>query len=363
MGILSLYLFYLIAKRFISERHALFATALLSFDVIFFVHSSIFVLDMPSICFGLMGTYLYLGKRYKLSAVALGISFLMYLVGLGFFLAISIYHIATHLRRTYDPSRLVEPRARYLKTNFKKTATFLIVLLLVGGGGLWLYDLAYRPAFTTSTTISININLVLDEAGVPVTTITSTQTIANTTPLTNPIENMMYYVGYFGRMGMVLNFSASTLHPPWDWVLPVGNSLNAPHYYTLAVTANGTTKALIDWRSQVTPFVEYFCLPIVGVALFNVARKKDKTKLGLFLLCWISGTYVPFLIDQIRIFPHMTNFNYYILPTIPAFALGIPYFWETLVKHPKARDAIILLQLLLTIVFFLYYFPVTLIRT
>jgi hypothetical protein len=108
--------------------------------------------------------------------------------------------------------------------------------------------------------------------------------------------------------------------------------------------------------------VEYFLIPIVAIALFNVVRKKDTGKLGLFLLSWIIATYIPFLLLGIIAYPHWTNFNYYMLDTIPACALGIPYCWSFIIKEEKWRDACMFIQLLLTIGFFIYFFPVILVR-
>ena len=59
MSTATLYVFYLIANRFMSKKYALFATAFLSFDVMFFVNGSIFILDPPAILFGLLGIELY----------------------------------------------------------------------------------------------------------------------------------------------------------------------------------------------------------------------------------------------------------------------------------------------------------------
>ncbi len=76
-SVASLYVFYLIATRFFSKNYALLATAFLSFDVMYFVNGSIFILDFPAIFFGLLGIELYFAKRYKWSAASFGVSFLM----------------------------------------------------------------------------------------------------------------------------------------------------------------------------------------------------------------------------------------------------------------------------------------------
>ncbi|HYB92839.1 MAG TPA: glycosyltransferase family 39 protein, partial [archaeon] len=272
-GIVSLYAFYLIAKHFMNERYALFATAMLSFDVIFFIHGSIFVLDMPSICFGLIGIYLYLIKKYSWSAVSFGISFLMYAVGLLFLGVVIIYHIITH--QTFNEFKN--------KLNQKKLTVFLLVLLLISGGGLWIYDIVYKPTSGTIVYVSVGINKIVDKNGNPVTTQTITQSITKGIVLTNPIENLAFSLNYFATLSPNLNTSAAQYRPPWDWILPIGNSLNPPHYLTVVVTSGAFSQITIDWVSQITPFVEYFLIPIVIIAIIRINRAKYDDKTGPFL--------------------------------------------------------------------------------
>jgi predicted membrane-bound dolichyl-phosphate-mannose-protein mannosyltransferase len=330
MAVASLYVFYLIAKRFMSERYALFATAILSFDVIFFVHGSIFVLDIPAILFGLIGIELYFAKKYSWSAFSFGISFLMKEMGLLFLLAILIYHVATHLKLQQFKN----------KVNLKKTATFLIVLLLISGGALWLYDIIYSPPYPLGI-----------ENGHTIILSTTNQS------MTNPIENLLV-MWYALRTSPAMNPGVgSQYRPPWSWVLPIGNSLNPEHYYT----ATG-----IDWVSEVTPFVEYFLLPIVAVALFIIVRKKGRDKLAILLMSWICACYIPLLLIGI-IIRNWTYENFYIIYTIPALALGIPYVWSNLIKSSnlvKSEEkvkAILFIQLVSTLIWLLYFFPIPLI--
>lgn len=356
MCLISLYIFYRIAQRFMPENYALLATAFLSFDIIYFIHGSIFVLNMPAIMFGLLGIERYLAKSYKWSAVAFGISFLMYEVELLFLGAILIYHVATQLKGAYDSSK-THSKSYFRNINLKKFTTFLIVLLLVGGGGLWLYDAVYKP--TSGATIYENV--IVDQDGIPITTETITNyTGANV--ITNPVQHIQFMWNYFSSLAPVLATPASDYRPPWDWILPTGNSLNPPHYFTISITENEISHTIIDWQSQITPFVEYFLIPIVAIALFNIIKKKDEKKLGLFLLSWIIATYIPFLLLGIIAYPHWTNFNYYVLPTIPACALGIPYFWASIPMSDRSRKYCLFIHLILTIAFFIYFFPVVLIR-
>jgi len=306
MGIASLYVFYRIAKRFMSERYALFATAMLSFDVIYFIHGSIFVLDMPAILFGLMGMELYFAKKYEWSALSFGTSFLMKELGLFFLAAISIYHIATHLKLQEFKSKL----------NLRKFAVFLVVLLLIGGGGLWVYDIIFKP--TTGTTIyqSISAMVIVDQNGNPITTQTQIQNVTKANAITNPVEHVKFSWDYFSALAPAIVTPESQFRPPWSWTMPIG--------------------------------------------VFNIVIKKDENKLGVLLVGWITVSYVPWLL--MGLFVQRMTFNYYILYTIPAFALGIPYFWSKFGLSENYRTIAMLLHLLFTIVFFFYFFPVMIVR-
>ena len=380
----SLYVFYLIAKRFMNEKYALFGVAMLSFDVVFFVHGSLYYIDMPSILLGLTGMELYFAKRYNWSAFSFGLSFLMKTFGLLFLAAILIYHVATHL----EPGRFrnkVKERRTKRKKNLKKFLTFLAILILVAGGGLWLYDAVYNPTTNlVSQPVTISQIIVVNQQGNPVTTYAYTY-VFNTTkgaPITNPIQNVMLFSPNPTR-GFWSTATTSAI-TPWDWILPLdySHSLLPVHYYYSALTANGTVTGgggvglgningqvyppgslLIDWQLEITPFIEYFFIPILLVSLFNIVRKKDENKLAVFLLSWMTAGYCPFLLAGILI-PHWTtiwHYNY-LLYTILPLALGIPYFWLKVIKSPEIRGAVMLTHLALTVVFFLYFFPVPLFR-
>jgi 4-amino-4-deoxy-L-arabinose transferase-like glycosyltransferase len=367
----SLYVFYRIAKRFVNERYALFATALLSFDVVFFVHGSLFYLDMPAIFFGLIGTELYLAKRYYWSAFSFGIAFLMKELGLLFLVAVLIYHIATHLGLGQFGK----------KADFKKLLAFLVILLLVAGGGLWLYDAIYRPTSNlVSQPVTIAVQQVVDQNGNPIRTI-RTILINNSTrgkPITNAIQHALFILNTESGIKNTIPGRGA-----WSWILPIDNSLLPVHYYYAATDVNGRTitgngvgwwningavyppgSVSVDWQVEITPFVEYFLIPIVIAALFNIVRRRDESRIGVLLLSWLTATYVPFLLISI-LRPQMpTAFSFnWICYSTPALALGIPYVWQTLIRnHPAIREIVMAIQLVSTVIFFLFFFPIPLFR-
>ncbi|NIU00214.1 MAG: phospholipid carrier-dependent glycosyltransferase, partial [Nitrosopumilaceae archaeon] len=92
-GMLTLLVFFKIISRLTSEKNAILATAILSFDTIFFVHSSLFLRDIPVMFFGLFSFYMYQRKSYYFAAVVLGFSLLIKETAVFFLILITIYRI------------------------------------------------------------------------------------------------------------------------------------------------------------------------------------------------------------------------------------------------------------------------------
>ncbi len=354
MGAISIYVFYLIAKRFMPDKWALVASSFLLFDVIFFVHSSIYVLDMPSILFGLLGIHLYLSKNYKWSALSFGVSFLMKELALFFLGAILFYHLFTSVK------------GKISRTSLKKLGVFTLVLVVVAGGGLWMYDLAYKPSSATQVVVSQYNQVVVDQNGNPLTTITSMNNVTKGTPITNPVAHLTFALNYFKGLVPAIVTPDKDLRQPWSWVLPIGDVFNSPHYLTTAVTTTAgsvsVTRTLIDWVSQVNPFVEYMLFPIIFLGIINwlMNRRNEDDRLMILSVSWMLTAYMPWLF--LGLFVQRMTFNYYILYTIPAIALGIPYFWRSMPVPDKYKYILVGVHLLLTATFFLGFYPVNLMR-
>jgi 4-amino-4-deoxy-L-arabinose transferase-like glycosyltransferase len=350
----SLYVFYLIAKRFVNERYALFATAMLSFDVIFFVHGTLAYLDMPTVLFGLVGIELYFAKRYNWSAVSFGISLLMKELGLLLLMPIPIYHLVKYLR-----VKQFKKKGKG-KGNVKKFMTFLMILLLVAGGGLWLYEIVFRPTSNlVAQPVTVMHVVVVDQNGNPIG-YHDNLIIYNSTKgyaITNPIQYAMFLVHLqtaSGTSGFRQPLYFIGFKPVWSWIMPVGDSLVPVHYYG---------DSTVDWQVVITPFVEYFFIPILIVSLFNIARKKDERGVAVLLLSWMTIGYGPWMLVGI-IAPRWSTYwdNHFLLYFMPAVALGIPYLWQTLIRNRGVRETVMVIQLALTIVFLLFFFPIPLFR-
>jgi 4-amino-4-deoxy-L-arabinose transferase-like glycosyltransferase len=75
-GTLSIAIVYLITRRLRDEKTALIAAFLMSFESLWFTHSSIALLDVIAIFFALLGVYLFVCGRKIPAGIALGIGML-----------------------------------------------------------------------------------------------------------------------------------------------------------------------------------------------------------------------------------------------------------------------------------------------
>jgi hypothetical protein len=350
-SIASTYLVYLIAKEFFDEQASLFATAFIMFDIIWFIHGNIFMLEPPSIAFGLLFTYLYLKKRYVLSAIPFSIACLANEKTLFFMFNVVIYHIWTTLNSD-EPGTILK---KITQADLMKFSRFCLIFLLLGVGGLGLFDLIMPPSKGGHESVLINHVEYQDQDGNPVRTETVTTTKVSDILIRNPISHAFWMLEYYTTINKDFDPGTQDFRPPWNWVTPVGNSIsvfNHAKYFVTSVSAGDKSYKPINYRAQTPIFIWYMTLPILAMAIYT------RTNEAKFLGSWILGSFFPWLIKDI-IQQNMT-FNHYFQYTIPAICLGIPWFWKQVSEEHWKKIAAI--HLLLTAVFFIWFFPVGLIR-
>jgi len=384
MGTASIWVMYKLASRFFSKKYALFAASFLLFDIMFFIHGTIFVLDVPQILFSLCSFDLYFQKKYKWSALAMGISVLMKETGLLFLGGLAFYHLVTHLRRQHVS-----------KLSFRTFGVFSLVLLLVVGGGMWTYDGIFKPVKGIIILTNEHHIIITDPNGTVISTSTTIDNITSSSVITNPIEHLIFAYQY--QTGLGINEPWRAYQFPWNWILPV-DPLDHPIYLMVTVTAGSVSRTIIAWHAQGTIPIWYAFWLVVPMAILTVAKsfsspftveisvsKPGKRKhrgkqaepeaeevkkegiletfhhrLDLFLLSWVGFTYLPWV--ALGLAMRKIGFNYYMIYTVPALCLGIPFFWQKLNISDRAKTIGITVHLLVTILFFLYFFPVPLFR-
>lgn len=351
VGTLAVWLTYELARQFFSKSRALFAASMLAFENLFFVHTSLLLLDGPPILFALAGFLAYFKRRYYLSAVAFGLCILSKETGAFFLLALGLYHLWAHSKKVSSTG---------LWTGFRRIATFLLIVLLVVSVPLEGYDLAYNPH--VSATVVIEPTAVVN----PNTNVTTTTTYTTTSYaglVTNPFENYLFYFAYQSSFKGCGSVDAWNCYP-WSWILPF-NVGPLPYYVTgktvSAIAANGTivkstVRGAIEWVGMGNLVVWYSIWLVVPVLVWKSIKRKAGSADAL-VGCLIAGTYLPLF--YISLVSGRVEYAFYFIDTDVGLALGIPTV-VSFISGTRTRVEWLLTAawLVAAVVFFLAYFPV-----
>ena len=335
-GLLSLLVFNRILCRFTSEKNALLATTILSFDTIFFVHSTLFLRDIPLMFFGLFSFYLYLKKRYYLCALSLGFAFLLKETAIFFLIFTAIYHFGV---------------TKPWKGNTKNVKTVGIFLGIVSAAfllPLWIYDIVYNPIIYEPMFPTVKSPDGRDVGiGYPKVRVMESRGYVQQNPvgvITNPIEHLGIFLneGYLtSEVYNVKNWNTVHTNFPWGWVIPLppperGNSLGWVSEKPFEETYEGILhkgKVFgIKWRGD--PNLSLWIVGFwssVALILYSAIKRQNRTM--LFLGSGIVSTYVPYLFLSLS---GRIMFPYYFILTIPFVSLGIVLTLD-LIKNEKAR--------------------------
>ncbi len=349
IGVLSVWAMYELAKVFFSREKALFAASMLAFENIFFVHTSLLLLDGPPILFGLLAFLAYFKGHKYLSAIAFGLCILSKETGVFFLIAFALYH--------FWASR----RAKSLNLrSWRKILAFIAIVVFVVGIPLWTYDSAYLPY--TSSTVYVQPVVIVDPA-TKVTTTTTQTTTAHSNYVTNPVQNLEYYFTYQSSLVGCGQVSAWNCYP-WRWILPF--NVSPLQYFVNTVTVkttlpNGTVTSEvqyhpIDWQGMGNLVVWYSIWLIVPVVGWKLIRSKAG-EADVLAATLMAATYLPLF--YISLVSHRVEYAFYFINTDPGLALGIPLVTAFMARGTgKTESWLMLLWLFATVVFFFFFFPV-----
>jgi 4-amino-4-deoxy-L-arabinose transferase-like glycosyltransferase len=309
MQVAALYLFYLIAKRFLGDPWALSATMILGFDTVFFIHGGALLIDMPSFLFSFLAIELYFRKRYGWSATSMGLAFLSREMSIFAFVTLAAYHLAANKSR--------------LRAALKLGLRYTLLALLVFGSLLWLYDLSYRPPVATYVTDVLSQNVLVDANGIPVSTVTSTIQITSQDVIWNPIQHVLFIYRYHGPGGIVLAAPYAPYQYAWNWILPI-DPFNSPTYYGVSVMISTPTGiqeySPISYVAQANLALWYGIWPAI-VGLIVAFKQKKEWATALFMGVGIASNYAPWL--TLSLLTRRIGFNYYMIYTLPYIALAL----------------------------------------
>ncbi|MDX1532910.1 MAG: glycosyltransferase family 39 protein [Nitrosopumilaceae archaeon] len=359
-GMLTLFVFYRILCHVTSERNALLATAILSFDTIFFVHSTLFLRDVPLIFFGMLSILFYFRKNYFLCAIPLGFAFLIKETALLFFIFLVIFHISTKKPWKYN--------IHQVKTGF------LFIGIVFGSFiiPLWIYDVVFQPIVYEPV---IPLSETADGKYIPIhypklKLMESRGYVYQEAvgKINNPVEHiqLMLSQGYILSEGYnVKNWDTRHTNFPWSWILPLplptdANGLGWVKEKIVDDTQRGQFNQgkifAIEWRGD--PNQSLWIIGFWGsIGFLGYSVMKNRNKTGLFVGTGIVSMYLPFLITSIS---GRVMFPYYFILTIPFISIGIVLLLD-LVRNSKLRMFSKGVLLAGVITWFLWFYPLKII--
>jgi len=352
IGTATVGVFYELARVFFSKEKALLAASFLGFETLFFIHTSLALLEGPPIFFALLAYLAYFRKHYYWTAALLALSIISKEWGTYFLAALFLYHV--YATRQIPATQLFSPS--YLK----KLIVFCVILVAVVGIPLTAYDQIYHPYESTLSTVGTVIYVANGTS-----TTTTTTSLSHYDNVSYFWQNFAYYYSYHTSLTM----SSSDYQDPWQhlawyWVLPI--DVSPAQYYVTTVTitttsSNGTVISKtylhpIDWLGIGNLVIWLSFWIIVPVIIFKAIRR-IATQLDAFISALILGTYGPNLI--LSGVYHRVVYSFYFVNTDPALALGIPMVITFIAPDsPNLQKILAAVWLGAAIVFFILFFPV-----
>lgn len=346
-ALISTYLVYVIAKKFVNEKYAVLTAFFMIFDIIFFIHGNIYLLEMPSLMFALASVALLLNNRINWSGAMMGFAFLANEKALFVLGAMALYSLFKFSKKSLNMKLI------------KRVGAFILIAVLIAGMGLWICDAIWRPASKTVVSNMIRNTVIQDENGTAIRTETATEVKTAYEYISDPVSHLRFMWDYYTGINTNLQTPAVDFRPPWSWITPFGSdTFNHANYLVTVVQMGDLKDYIINYRAQIPITIWFMTIPILGISILHI-RKDNFAK---FFIAWVTATYLPWLISDLS--KQNMTFIHYFLFTIPAVCIGIPWFWNKLIpeKH-LVRNIIIIAHLAATVVFFFVFFPVGLVRT
>ncbi|GBC75669.1 hypothetical protein HRbin06_00989 [archaeon HR06] len=308
IGILTLLVYWKISKELLDESKAFFALTLLSLENMFFIHSNLALLDIPSIFFSLLALLSVLKKKYLLVGIFLGLALLNKESALLFLFII----LSFLLRR---------------KTHSLKILLILVITFLTFIIPLTFYDQIYKPRFIFQ----------------------GKEWIIN-----NALDHVYFIYVYSSTLTMDLLKEPNKGNFAWNWIIPSLEPFEPMGYYYEEVKEDNKIIAYISWVGMGNLPIWWSFWFSFPFSLYNVIFKKGKD-MDYLTLSWISLSYFPFL--YLSYFANRIVYPFYFLNTIPILTLALPYYMSSLLKDDLKFHLFMSIYSIFALFFFLYYFP------
>jgi dolichyl-phosphate-mannose-protein mannosyltransferase len=257
---------------------AVLVLGLVSMDNLSFVHGRIGTLDMLALAPMLLGSWLALRRRWLLAGVAMGIALLMKLTALYGIGAVVLYVLLTEGPAWWRLRR--------------------VPLRSLGG----------PVAFTLVAVAVFTVGLgVLD---------------ARYTTFASPLDHIARMVTYGANLTAPprVGFCPKADSEPWQWLF---NECQI-QYLRVDETVRAGNKVIgsvakIDFRGALNPLL-VGAIPLA--ALFTAWYAwRTRSQLALWTIAWAAANYLPYL--ALALFTNRIMYIYYVLPLVPAAAVGV----------------------------------------
>jgi 4-amino-4-deoxy-L-arabinose transferase-like glycosyltransferase len=280
-----------------NARLSLYASFLLAFETLFFVHSSIAVIDVAAIFFSLLGFLFYFAKArwwkfspITLASIAFGLAALAKETAIMLLIVLVVYHLAFG--------------EGSLQLRVWSATELLILVFLVFAVGLQIYDGAFGSG--SATTFIGQIDFILKYGSSLKMTPTSQGWIDTLlgTPIT-PLNWVTYYspIGYLITTVKVTSGSTSFSY------VSVG-------YY-------GVTNQFEVWLLYLWGGYVVYLWRKTRIAKFASEGAAKEFNMARLALIWVL--LVLFLYVGLYLYGRIT-YPYYFIQAVPALAIGSAYF-------------------------------------
>jgi hypothetical protein len=141
------------------------------------------------------------------------------------------------------------------------------------------------------------------------------------TSFSSPIAHLQHILAY--GTSLTRDTAINQESYPWQWLV---NEVQMTYLRTDAqVVVNDQVTGsypLIWFRGAMNPFVIAAAPLGVAFALWRTIAARDRV--GLWVVTWVAAMYLPFVVLALGL--HRVSYIFYILPTLPAVAVGVGLF-------------------------------------
>jgi dolichyl-phosphate-mannose-protein mannosyltransferase len=257
---------------------ALLVVTLVAFDNLTFVHGRIGTLDMLVLAPMLVGSWLALKRRWVLAGIAVGIALLVKLTALYALLAVALWVLLSE-GPTWWRNRRIPLRAA------AGPLLFAAVSLAVAVGGLAALDSKY-------------------------------------TTFASPLDHIGRMVSYGAnlRAPATAGFCPEADSKPWQWIF---NECQIG-YLRVDITVSSGEQVVakvptIDFRGAMNPLL-VGAIPLAALFAAWYAWK-TRSALAIWAVSWGLANYLPYV--ALALFTNRIMYIYYMLPVVPAIAVGV----------------------------------------